>query len=105
VDRNDLSSGTAMNEPERSGKAAFEVSKGPQRVVFLSEETVARLLDPGELLRELEVSFGALARGEVQCPPRPQISRAKASFRPMSPTGKASGSRNSRMDVLRRRTA
>jgi alanine dehydrogenase len=63
-----------MDEPEGSGKAAFEVSKGPQRVDVLSEETVARLLDPGELLRELEVSFGALARGEVQCPPRPQIS-------------------------------
>ena len=30
-------------------------------------------LDPAELLRELEASFGALARGEVQCPPRPQI--------------------------------
>jgi alanine dehydrogenase len=63
-----------MIESERSGKAAFEVSKGPQRVDVLSEETVARVLDPGELLRELEVSFGALARGEVQCPPRPQIS-------------------------------
>lgn len=63
-----------MIEPEPSGKAAFEVSKGPQRLDVLSEEIVARLLDPGELLRELEASFAALARGEVQCPPRPQIS-------------------------------
>jgi alanine dehydrogenase len=55
-------------------KAAFEVGKGAQTVRVFSEAQVARLLDPGELLRELEASFGALARGEVQCPPRPQIS-------------------------------
>jgi alanine dehydrogenase len=63
-----------MSERTPSGKAAFEISKGPQRIDVLSEEIVARLLDPGELLRELEAAFGALARGEVQCPPRPQIS-------------------------------
>src|SRR5204863_372293 len=32
------------------------------------------VLDPNELLGELENSFAALARGDVQCPPRPQIS-------------------------------
>jgi alanine dehydrogenase len=57
-----------------SGPAAFEVSKGTQKVIALSEAEVARLLEPSALLRELEASFGALARGEVQCPPRPQIS-------------------------------
>jgi ornithine cyclodeaminase/alanine dehydrogenase-like protein (mu-crystallin family) len=54
-------------------KAAFEIAKGTQDVLSLSEAEVTQHLDPAELLRELEVSFGALARGEVQCPPRPQI--------------------------------
>lgn len=54
-------------------KAAFEIAKGPQDVLNLSEAEVTQHLDPAELLRELEASFGALARGEVQCPPRPQI--------------------------------
>jgi ornithine cyclodeaminase/alanine dehydrogenase-like protein (mu-crystallin family) len=54
-------------------KAAFEVGKGTQDVLSLSEAEVAQYLDPTELLRELEESFGALARGEVQCPQRPQI--------------------------------
>jgi alanine dehydrogenase len=54
-------------------KAAFEVEKGTQEVLTLSETEVARHLDPGELLRGLEASFGAFARGEVQCPPRPEI--------------------------------
>src|SRR5215813_1123128 len=54
-------------------KAAFEVEKGTQEVLSLSEAEVVRHLDPGELLRGLETSFGAAARGEVQCPPRPEI--------------------------------
>ena len=45
----------------------------PLRPVF-AEEQVMRFLDPNDLLRELESSFGALARGEVQCPPRPEVS-------------------------------
>jgi ornithine cyclodeaminase/alanine dehydrogenase-like protein (mu-crystallin family) len=54
-------------------KAAFEVSKGKQSVLVLSEAQVMELLDPLALLTELEKSFGAFARGEVQCPPRPEI--------------------------------
>jgi alanine dehydrogenase len=54
-------------------KAAFEINKGKQSVLILSEAAVAELLDSRELLGELEKSFGALARGEVQCPPRPEI--------------------------------
>jgi len=54
--------------------AAFTIGKGAQKVIVLSEAQVEQLLDPGELVRELEASFGALARGGVQCPPRPQIS-------------------------------
>src|SRR4030095_910475 len=54
-------------------KAAFEVRKGPQEVLSLGHAAVAQYLDPGELLLEMETSFGALARGEVQSPPRPEI--------------------------------
>jgi alanine dehydrogenase len=54
-------------------KAAFEVEKGTREVLSLSEVEVARHLDPAELLAELEESFGALANGDVQCPPRPEI--------------------------------
>src|SRR5207237_9223823 len=57
-----------------SNRAAVEVGKGSTTVVALSEAQVARSLDATDLLRALEASFGALARGEVQCPPRPQIS-------------------------------
>jgi hypothetical protein len=57
-----------------SDRAAFEITKGPQNILSLSEAQVAEALDPQELLRELEAAFGALARGEVQCPPRPEIS-------------------------------
>ena len=54
-------------------KAAFEVGKGMRDVLTLSEAAVVQHLDPAELLGELEASFGALARGEVQCPPRPEV--------------------------------
>jgi len=47
-------------------KAAFEVGKGMRDVLTLSEAAVVQHLDPAELLCELEASFGALARGEVQ---------------------------------------
>jgi alanine dehydrogenase len=57
-----------------AGQAAFEIGKPAQSIRVLSERQVAQLLDPGDLLRELEATFGALDRGEVQCPPRPQIS-------------------------------
>jgi len=63
-----------MIESHDSDNAAFEVGKGRRKVMVLSEEQVERSLDPTDLLRELEASFGALARGEVQCPPRSQVS-------------------------------
>lgn len=53
--------------------AAFEIAKGPRRVMTLSEAEVARLLDPRALLDGLEDGFGALARGEVQSPARPEL--------------------------------
>jgi ornithine cyclodeaminase/alanine dehydrogenase-like protein (mu-crystallin family) len=57
-----------------AGQAAFEVGKPAQSIRVLSEHQVAQLLDPADLIRALEAAFGALDRGEVQCPPRPQIS-------------------------------
>jgi len=63
-----MSSSHASPQP-----AAFEVGKGRRKIISLSEEQVIRFLDPQELLVELEAAFGSLARGEVQCPPRPQI--------------------------------
>lgn len=60
-----------MRTPKK--QAAFEVGKGSRKIVTLSEQQVARLLDPEELLVELEAAFGRLARGEVQCPPRTEI--------------------------------
>ena len=56
-----------------AGPAAFEVGKGPQTILSISEALVAQLLNPVELVHELERSFGALARGDVQCPPRQEI--------------------------------
>ena len=41
--------------------------------MLLSEADVKSLLDPGTLLDALEDGFRALAAGEVQSPPRPQI--------------------------------
>jgi alanine dehydrogenase len=61
-------------------QAAFEIGKGAQDVLKLSEAEVRQHLDPAELLRELEASFGALARGDVQCPPRPQITIPSKGF-------------------------
>src|SRR2546430_2476658 len=63
-----------MIESHDSDNAAFEVGKGRRKVMVLSEEQVERSLDPTDLLRELDASFGALARGEVQCTPRAQVS-------------------------------
>jgi alanine dehydrogenase len=58
----------------RPAKAAFEISKGPQRVMTLSESDVERCLDPGELLDGLEEGFRGLESGDVQSPPRPALS-------------------------------
>jgi ornithine cyclodeaminase/alanine dehydrogenase-like protein (mu-crystallin family) len=63
-----------MLNGDDAGQAAFEINKPPQSIRVLGEQQVAQLLDPGDLLRQLEASFGALDRGEVQCPPRPQVS-------------------------------
>jgi len=55
-------------------KAAFEIKKGPRKVMILSESEVEKYLDPKELLAGLEDGFRGLELGEVQCPPRPRLS-------------------------------
>ena len=59
---------------------SFEISKGQRTVMLLSEADVKSLLDPGALLDALEDGFRALAAGEVQSPPRPQITVPGAGF-------------------------
>jgi alanine dehydrogenase len=58
---------------KRSGKAAFEITKGTRQVLTLSEAEVERYLDLAELLDGLEDGFRGLERGEVQSPARPEI--------------------------------
>jgi ornithine cyclodeaminase/alanine dehydrogenase-like protein (mu-crystallin family) len=56
-----------------SNKSAAEIRKGDTPVLCLSESEVAALLDPVELIAELEQGFIALSRGAVQSPDRPEI--------------------------------
>src|SRR5208282_2490534 len=70
-----------MNEAEKQrGKAAFEIKKGRGQVMTLSENEVEKYLDPGELLNALEDGFRGLELGEVQSPPRSQLSVAGKGF-------------------------
>jgi alanine dehydrogenase len=62
----------AIDHP--AGKAAFEIRKGIRQVTTLSEADVEKYLDPRELLDGLEEGFRALERGEVQSPPRQELS-------------------------------
>jgi len=59
---------------KQSGKAAFEIKKGTWQVMTLSETDVEKYLDLGELLDGLEDGFRGLELGEIQSPPRPQVS-------------------------------
>src|SRR6266436_8216158 len=69
---------------ERSQKATrqgrFRDHKGPRQVMTLSETDVERYLDLQELLDGLEDGFRGLELGEVQSPPRPQLSVAGKGF-------------------------
>lgn len=55
-------------------RAAFEINKGARQVMTLSETEVEKYLDPRELLDGLEDGFRGLELGEVQSPPRSQVS-------------------------------
>jgi len=64
-----------MHEAEgQSGKAAFEINKGARQVMTLNERDVEKYLDPKELIDGLEEGFRGLELGEVQSPPRAQLS-------------------------------
>jgi alanine dehydrogenase len=70
-----------MDEPEKQpGKAAFEIKKGALRVMTLSEKDVEKYLGPRQLLDGLEDGFRGLELGEVQSPPRSQLSVAGKGF-------------------------
>lgn len=61
-------------------KAAFEIKKSPRQVMTLSETEVEKYLEPKELLDGLDDGFRGLELGEVQSPPRPQLSVAGKGF-------------------------
>jgi alanine dehydrogenase len=61
-------------------KAAFEIVKGERQVVALSEAQVKQHLDLADLLDGLEAGFGKLELGELQSPPRPQVTIAGKGF-------------------------
>jgi ornithine cyclodeaminase/alanine dehydrogenase-like protein (mu-crystallin family) len=61
-------------------KAAFEIVKGERQVVALSEAQVKQHLDLTDLLDGLEAGFGKLELGELQSPPRPQVTIAGKGF-------------------------
>jgi alanine dehydrogenase len=70
-----------MNEAEkRPVKAAFEIKKGTRQVMTLSQEEVEKYVDPRELLDGLEDGFRGLELGEVQSPPRSELSVAGKGF-------------------------
>jgi ornithine cyclodeaminase/alanine dehydrogenase-like protein (mu-crystallin family) len=70
-----------MSAVERQpAKAAFEIKKGTWQVMTLSEVEVEKYLDLQELLDGLEEGFRGLELGEVQSPPRPQLSVAGRGF-------------------------
>ena len=59
---------------ENPVKAAFEIKKGTWQVMTLSETEVEKHLDLQELLDGLEDGFRGLELGEIQSPPRPELS-------------------------------
>jgi alanine dehydrogenase len=68
------SRGVMSDIGKQPSKASFEVGKGALQVMTLSETEVEKYLDPIELLDGLEDGFRGLELGEVQAPPRPQLS-------------------------------
>jgi alanine dehydrogenase len=64
-----------MSRTERQlTKAAFEIKKGALEIMTLSEADVEKYLDPQELLDGLEEGFRGIELGEVQSPPRSEVS-------------------------------
>ncbi len=65
---------------KQPGKAAFEIKKGTRQVMTLTETEVEKYLDLQELLDGLEDGFRGLELGEIQSPPRTQVSVARKGF-------------------------
>jgi alanine dehydrogenase len=63
----------ATGTGHRLPRPAFRISKGPRKVVTLSEAQVEQALDLRELLDGLTEGFRLLELGEVQSPHRPEI--------------------------------
>src|ERR1700730_17793990 len=70
-----------MSDAEKQpSKAAFEIKQSIREEMTLSETEVEKYLDLQELLDGLEDGFRGLELGEVQSPPRPQLSVAGKGF-------------------------
>jgi len=70
-----------MNESEKlPAKAAFEITKGASQLMTLSECDVEKYLELETLLDGLEDGFRGLELGEVQAPPRQELSVAEKGF-------------------------
>lgn len=72
-------------------KSAAEIRKGEQRVMILSEADVERFIAPRPLLDGLREGFRQVARGEMQVPPRPEISVPGKGFMLSMPAWRAGG--------------
>jgi alanine dehydrogenase len=59
---------------KQPARADSEITKGTGQVMTLSEDDVAKHLDPLELLDALEDGFRGLELGEIQSPPRSRLS-------------------------------
>ncbi len=83
----------AVPEPDAveptSERAAFEVTVGAQTFVSLSGKDVAAHLEPAELFDALEDAFRSVELGEVQSPPRPQITVPDRGFSLAMPAWRA----------------
>jgi ornithine cyclodeaminase/alanine dehydrogenase-like protein (mu-crystallin family) len=70
---------------------AARIRKGPISVLVLSEEDVRAALDGRALLDALADGFAAVERGEVQSPPRPEITVPGKGFVLSMPSYRAGG--------------
>jgi len=72
--------GSMSSAKKQAVRAAFEIKKGTRQVMTLSEAEVEKYLDLQELLNGLEDGFRGIELGEIQSPPRPQLSVAGKGF-------------------------
>ena len=80
-----------MRDQHSQPPGAARVGKGPLDVLVLSEEDVRAALDGRSLLGVLADGFAAVERGEVQSPPRPEITVPGKGFLLSMPSYRAGG--------------